>query len=89
MKADLLEKPAAVENAVREISEIRTIVTDAVEEGVRSASQALRRGRYAAEDAMEEMKHSVKQRPVQAMGISFAAGVLAGALLTWIGLRKR
>lgn len=89
MKADLLEKPAAVENAVREISEIRTIVTDAVEEGVRSASQALRRGRYAAEDAMEEMKHSVKQRPVQAIGLSFAAGVLAGALLTWIGLRKR
>jgi ElaB/YqjD/DUF883 family membrane-anchored ribosome-binding protein len=89
MPADLLEKPVTAEDALREVSKIRSIVKDAVEDGVRSASQAIRHGRYAAEDAIEEAKHRVKRRPLQAMGLAFAAGVLAGGLLTWIGFRRR
>jgi hypothetical protein len=58
MQAGIVEKPATVEDAIREVSKIRTIVTDAVEDGVRSASQAIRHGRYAAEDAVEEVKHT-------------------------------
>ncbi len=89
MLANELEKSATVENPLREVSKIRSMVTDAVEDGVRSASQVIRHGRYAAEDAIEEAKHAVKQRPLQAMGTVFAAGVLAGTFLTWIGLRRR
>ena len=89
MRANVLEKPAMVENSLREVSKITSKVTDAVEEGVRSASQAIRHGRHAAEDAIEEAKHTVKQRPLQAMGTVFAAGVLAGTCLTWIGFRRR
>ena len=89
MQTGVAEKTAAVEDAVPEVSKIRTIVTDAVEDGVRSASQAIRHGRYAAEAAVEEVKHAVKQRPFQAVGIAFAAGALAGGFLIWIGLRRR
>ena len=89
MLADVLEKPATVENPLREVSKIRSRVTDAVEDGVRSASQAIRHGRHAAEDAIEEAKHTVKQRPLKVMGTVFAAGVLVGTLLTWIGFRRR
>jgi ElaB/YqjD/DUF883 family membrane-anchored ribosome-binding protein len=89
MLADVLEKPATVEDALREVSKIRSIVTDAVEDSIRSANQAIRHGRHAAEDVIEEAKHTVKQKPLQAMGIVFATGVLAGGLLTWIGFRRR
>jgi len=89
MPADSLEKPITAEDALREVSKIRSLVKDAVEDGVRSASQAIRHGRYAAEDAIEEAKHTVKQRPLQAMGIAFAGGVLVGGFLTWIGFRRR
>jgi ElaB/YqjD/DUF883 family membrane-anchored ribosome-binding protein len=89
MRADVSEKPPTVEDALREISNIGSIVTDAVEHGVRSASQAIRHGRYAAGDVIEEAKHTVKQRPLQAMGIAFVAGVLAGGLLTWVGFHRR
>jgi ElaB/YqjD/DUF883 family membrane-anchored ribosome-binding protein len=89
MPAEALKKPPALEDALREVSNIRSIVTDAVEDGVRSASQAIRHGRYAAEDVIEEAKHTVKQRPLQVMGIVFAAGVLAGCFLTWIGFHRR
>jgi hypothetical protein len=74
MQTGVAEKPAAVEDAVREISKIRTIVTDAVEDGVRSASQAIRHGCHAAEDAVEEVKHTVRQRPFEAVALAFAAG---------------
>ena len=89
MPADVLEKPATVKGALREVSKIRSMAQDALEDDVRAASQAIRHGRHAAEDAVEEAKHTVKQRPLQSMGIAFAAGVLAGGLLTWIGFRRR
>ncbi len=89
MLADVLEKPATVEDARREVAKIRSIVTDAVEDGVRSARQAIKHGRNAAEDVIEEAQHTVKQRPLQAMGLVFAAGVLAGSLLGSIEFRRR
>jgi ElaB/YqjD/DUF883 family membrane-anchored ribosome-binding protein len=89
MLPNVSEKPATVGNPLREVSKIGSMVTDAVEDGVRSASPAIRHGRYAAEDAIEEAKHTVKQRPLQAMGTVFAAGILAGTFLTWVGFRRR
>ena len=47
MLAGVLEKPGTVENPPREVSKIRSRVTDAMEDGVRSARQAIRHGRYA------------------------------------------
>ena len=89
MPADLLEKPATVEDALREVSRIKSVVTEAVEDGVRSAIRAIKHGSYAAEDVIDEAKHTVKQKPFQAMGIVFAAGVLLGSFLAWIGSRRR
>jgi ElaB/YqjD/DUF883 family membrane-anchored ribosome-binding protein len=89
MEAAVLEKDASLPNAVREVSKVRNIVSEAVDEGIHSASQVLRHGRRAAEDAVEELKHTVKQRPFEAVGLAFAAGILAGGFLTWIGRRRR
>ena len=89
MPTDTSERPAGVEDALREVSKIRSIVTDAVEDGIRSVNQAISHGRHAAEDVIEEAKHTVKQKPLQLIGAVFAAGVLAGGLLTWIGFRRR
>ena len=89
MPADVLERPAIVKDALREVSRIESIVTDAVEDSVRSARQAIKHGRDAAEDLIEEAQHTVKQRPLQTIGIAFAAGVLAGGFFAWIGCRRR
>ena len=89
MPANVVEKPAMVEDALREVSRIKVIVTEAVEDGVRSAMQTMKRGRYAAEDAIEEARHTVKQRPFEALGIAFAAGVTIGGLFAWAACRRR
>lgn len=89
MQAAVLEKPTGIEDALHEVSKIRSIVTDTVENGVRSANQVIKHGRQAAEDAIEEAKHAVKQKPFQSLGAAFSVGVLTGGLLAWIGLRHR
>ncbi len=87
MPSDVTEVPAAVEEALREVSRIKTMVTEAVEDGVKSALKAVKQGRVAAEDMIGDARQTVRKKPFQAMGIVFAAGVLAGALVGWLASR--
>jgi ElaB/YqjD/DUF883 family membrane-anchored ribosome-binding protein len=89
MSADTLKVPAAVEDALHEAAKIKSIVIDAVEDGVRTALKRIKQGRHAAEDVIEEARYTTKQKPFQALSIVFAAGVVAGSLLAWIGSRRR
>jgi len=89
MPAELLEKPTEVDAPVREVSRVKSIFSDALEDSVHAATQALKRGRHAAEDLVEDAKHTVKQKPFQTVGIAFAAGILTGGLLSWLVLRHR
>ena len=89
MPANVLEKAPRLEDAYRTVTKVKAIVTDAVEDGVRSANQAIRQTRHAAEDALDDAKHTVRQKPFQSVGIAFAAGVMAGGLFTWVGMRCR
>jgi ElaB/YqjD/DUF883 family membrane-anchored ribosome-binding protein len=63
-------------------------VTDRLEDGVRSARRAVKHGRYAVEDILEDAQHAVKRNPFGAVGIAFVAGLLAGGVATWLGSRR-
>ena len=89
MSADTLKVPAAVEDALYEAAKIKSIVTDAVEDGVRTALKTIKQGRHVAEDMIGEARYITKRKPFQALSIVFAAGVVAGSLLAWIGSRRR
>jgi ElaB/YqjD/DUF883 family membrane-anchored ribosome-binding protein len=89
MRAETLKKPATIQSTLRGAHKIPFIVSDAVEDGVRLARRALRHGQYAAEDAVEETEHIIRQKPFQAIGFAFAAGGLAGGFLTWCVVRRR
>jgi ElaB/YqjD/DUF883 family membrane-anchored ribosome-binding protein len=91
MAADMLDKlemPATVEDVLREVSRIRTVVTDAVDDGVKSAVRAMKQGRHAAEDAIVDARRAVKQYPFEAIGVSFTAGVLTGCVVAWLARRR-
>lgn len=89
MSAEALKKSARTESTVHAFQKIPFIANDPVEDGLRLARRAVRHGRYAAEDAIEEAEHLIKQRPFQTIGLGFAAGVLAGGFLSWFAARRR
>lgn len=88
MPSGTLEMPGTVDDALREVARIKSVVTDAVEEGVKSAMKAIKQGREAAEDMIGDARYTVKRRPFQAMGVVFGAGVLIGGLVTWLASRR-
>jgi ElaB/YqjD/DUF883 family membrane-anchored ribosome-binding protein len=58
---DLLEKQATVEDIFREVSRMKAVVTDAVEDGVESALRALKQGREVAEDGVNSAVRAVRK----------------------------
>jgi ElaB/YqjD/DUF883 family membrane-anchored ribosome-binding protein len=88
MSSSLLEKQASVEDVLREVSRLKSVVTEAVEEGVQTAVKALKQGRTAAEDVIYDARHTVKQKPLQSIGVVFAAGLLAGSMIGWLSTRR-
>jgi ElaB/YqjD/DUF883 family membrane-anchored ribosome-binding protein len=85
---ELLTKPATVDDVLREVSRMRSVISDAVDDGVRSALRAVDHGRDVAEDAIHDVKKAVHRNPLQAMGIVLAVGVVAGGLIAWLGSRR-
>jgi ElaB/YqjD/DUF883 family membrane-anchored ribosome-binding protein len=83
-----LEKPATVDDIYREVNRIKSIVTDAVDDGVQSAIRAMKQGRDAAEDVVHDARYAIKRNPFQAAGIILAAGVVIGSLVTLFTVRR-
>ncbi|SPE23053.1 hypothetical protein SBA5_370045 [Candidatus Sulfotelmatomonas gaucii] len=88
MTVDLLEKQAAVNDILREVSRIKTVVTEAVDDGVQQALRAVKQGRDVAEDAIHDAKYAIKRNPLQAMGIVLVVGVAIGGLVALLSTRR-
>jgi len=63
------------------------VISDAVEDGVGRARRAIKRGRYAAEDLMDETVHTIKQHPLQTVGVTLGLALGTGFLLGWAASR--
>jgi hypothetical protein len=76
-----------VENLGTEIPHLdsgKKAVVSAVEDCVGAARRVVKRGRFAAEDLMDEAAHSIKQRPLQTVVLTFGLAFGAGALFAWV-----
>ena len=70
------------------LAEVKYRFTDRLEDGIRSARQAVKHGRHAVEDIIEDAQHTVKQKPFGAVGVAFATGILVGGVAIWLGFRR-
>lgn len=71
-----------------EVSRLKTEASEAVEDRVAAARRLARRGRYAAEDLIDDAAHRVKRDPLRAMAIGLAIGFGMGALAVWVATRN-
>jgi ElaB/YqjD/DUF883 family membrane-anchored ribosome-binding protein len=87
-KSNLLEKARErLVEAGGEVSRLKNEVSQAVEDGVVSARRLARRGRYAAEDLIDDAAHRVKRDPLRSVGIGLVIGFGLGALAVWLATR--
>jgi ElaB/YqjD/DUF883 family membrane-anchored ribosome-binding protein len=89
--SSLLEKAMHVGERLAEVrgeaSHLKTAASHAVEDAVTEAKRFARRGRYAAEDLMEDAAHRVKRDPLRSVAFGFALGISIGALVVWVATR--
>jgi len=87
-KSSLLGKAMHVGERLVEVgdgaSRLKTAASHAVEDAVTEAKRFAKRGRYAAEDLMEDTAHRVKRDPLRSVGLGFAVGFSLGALAVWV-----
>jgi ElaB/YqjD/DUF883 family membrane-anchored ribosome-binding protein len=60
---------------------MKEAVVDAVEDRISAAKRAVKQGRRAAEDLVDDAKYQVKQRPLSAVGVFFGIGLGLGAVI--------
>jgi ElaB/YqjD/DUF883 family membrane-anchored ribosome-binding protein len=91
-KNSLIEKAMHVGERLVELrdeaSRLKTAASHAVEDAVTEAKRFARRGRYAAEDLMEDAAHRVKHDPLRSVAFGFALGISIGALVVWVATRE-
>jgi ElaB/YqjD/DUF883 family membrane-anchored ribosome-binding protein len=64
-------------------------LSEVIDDRKRAASKAIKRGRNAAEDAVEAASHEIKRAPLQWVSICLCAGAVIGATLALVVLRNR
>ena len=71
----------------RSIEQAKAAFAASLEDGKIAAERLLRHGRYAVEDGVSELVHTVKRHPISFLGIAFATGAAFG--LTAISLFQK
>jgi ElaB/YqjD/DUF883 family membrane-anchored ribosome-binding protein len=65
---------------------LKSIATDAVEDGIHAAKRAFRnvkRSVERVEDFKDEAAHSIKRQPLKSIAIAAGVGLAVGALVGW------
>lgn len=70
-------------NMAARVEEGKLLAEDLVQIGKRKAQRAIRRGREAGEDYLDETTHYIKHHPWQSVGFTLGVGMAVGALLGW------
>jgi ElaB/YqjD/DUF883 family membrane-anchored ribosome-binding protein len=74
--------------AGRDADRLRVALAEAAEDSIKTAKRAVRNGRMAAEDFMDEAVFTVKRNPVKSIGVTFGVAFGIGALAGWLARRS-
>ena len=85
MKSEVLEKVTDVGSAAAQLEAgvgwVKEAVADALDDGAKAAKRAVKQGRRAAEDLVDDAEHQVKRHPLGAVGASLGVGLGLGVVI--------
>jgi ElaB/YqjD/DUF883 family membrane-anchored ribosome-binding protein len=90
MSQTVLDRTAErVAESARQASRATSAVADAIiEDGVGVVRRAAKQGGDAAEESLHDTSQRTRRHPAVTVGITFAVGLTAGALIGWM-IRRR
>jgi ElaB/YqjD/DUF883 family membrane-anchored ribosome-binding protein len=77
----LVDQASNVGESFRKASEFTSNVAGSFQDGMKTAKNAVKDGRDAVEDFIDDTARSVKRSPIQSVLLSVAAGLAVGFLL--------
>ena len=85
MKPELLDNVISVGAAAAQmgagVGRVKEVAAEVVEDGINTAKRAVKQGRRAAEDWVDDAEYQVKKHPLSAVGVSFGIGMGLGAVI--------
>lgn len=78
-----------IADTMHKASRAASLAVEAIEDGVGAARRAVKQGGYAAVELYGDTKRRVQRNPIEAVVATFAAGIAAGAAISWMMKRKR
>jgi ElaB/YqjD/DUF883 family membrane-anchored ribosome-binding protein len=82
VQTEIKEKTVEVRDQLEaEVKRVKKAVADKVDNGIVAAKRAVKQGRRAAEDLVDDAEYQIKQRPFSALGVSFGIGMGLGAAI--------
>ena len=90
MMQSLFERTAEqIADTAHKTSRTASAVADVIQDGVGAARRATKQGYYAAADLVDDAKRRVQRHPVETVVATFAVGIAAGTLVSWMIRRGR
>ena len=78
-----------IADTAHKASRAASAVADAIEDGVGTARRAAKQGCYAAAEMYNDTKRRVQRHPIETVVATFAAGIAAGTVISWMMKRKQ
>jgi ElaB/YqjD/DUF883 family membrane-anchored ribosome-binding protein len=83
----MVEKTRQAEEFAKEARELKARATEVFEDGMHAARRTLKRRVHDFEDLRNDTARRVKRAPFTALGVTFAAGLMLGVIVGWVGHR--
>jgi len=82
MQTEIREKTIEVRDQLgAEVKRVKEAVVDVVDNGIVAAKRAVKQGRRAAEDLVDDAEYRIKQRPFSTLGVTLGIGMGLGAAI--------
>jgi hypothetical protein len=73
---------------IHKATRVASSAAEAIEDGVGAARRAVKQGGYAAAELYGDARRRVQKNPTEAVVATFAAGIAAGAAISWMMKQK-
>jgi ElaB/YqjD/DUF883 family membrane-anchored ribosome-binding protein len=78
-----------IDETGRKASRAASAVADAFEDGVGAVRCAAKQGSQAASELYVDTRRRVQRYPVESVAVTFAIGIAAGAVISWMVGRRQ